>query len=157
MKLQKGTGHRDEATAEQVTEEAPFDSSTETPHADAGHAQQVRVAREDVNELVDLAERSRQVGVPEAHQVARWVVEYSGPDRTRLPMIPVQTKNRDSCVLPTQTVQNSSGLVRAGIVDEKQVSGRTRTNPFKEGFRIETLLFVVTRNDEGERRVAHGT
>ena len=68
-----------------------------------------------------------------------------------------ELRNRARDVLLTQAIQHRSGIVCAGVVNEKQVSGRTRTNPFKEGLRVETRLFVVTGNDERERRVAHGT
>ena len=56
-------------------------------------------------------------------------------------------------MLLTKAIQHRGGMVRAGIVNEKKMPGRTCTNPFKECLRVKARGLVVTRNDKCEQLV----
>ena len=51
----------------------------------------------------------------------------------------------DPRVLFAQVIEDGSGVVRAGVVNEAKVSGRTCADPFQEGARIETRLLRCSK------------
>lgn len=123
----------------------PLDVAAEEADARAEDHLDVRTLFEHAEEGGDLGQRRGQIGVPEADDLGI-VHRLRDPaaDRLRLPAVALQIEH-----VETGGAEEGERAVGAAVVDEEEVDAAE----VAEGLHVETLLFVVAGDDDGD---AHG-
>ena len=143
------TRHCGEDPSGIMAHHAPLDGTAEEPHARTDDHARIAMIFRQTQETQQFFQGRREIGIPECHigRMRLKSMKETLTHRFRLPVVVRKNeKSKTVGLFVAESLQYVTRSIRAAVVDEEKTNARKTLGERHKGIRLQSFLFVETRN-----------